>query len=68
MSVQEARMYGTCKLLPQKNSYQEWTSSSSESPDTLWIVEKPAAGKISSSRVCHQLAERKRCELQLFLL
>lgn len=60
VSVEDARMSGTCEWLPAKTSYLKWRSSDSDAPNILWIKGKPAAGKsILAGYVIDQLRNSK---------
>ncbi|ORY66267.1 NACHT and WD domain protein [Pseudomassariella vexata] len=45
VTVEDARMSGTCEWLAANKAFLEWADESMDSPKILWINGKPAAGK-----------------------
>src|SRR5438034_8291284 len=45
ITVEDARMSGTCEWFVAKQSYLKWRDPALDAPSVLWINGKPAAGK-----------------------
>ena len=45
VTIQDARMSGTCEWFSAKESYLEWVDFTPEAPSVLWVTGRPAAGK-----------------------
>lgn len=45
VTIEDARMSGTCEWFSAKESYLKWSGSAPEAPSVLWVTGKPAAGK-----------------------
>lgn len=45
VSIEDARMSGTCEWFVRKESYQKWSDFASEAPNVLWVNGRPAAVK-----------------------
>jgi len=45
ITVEDARMSGTCEWFSAKKSYLKWRDFASDAPSVLWVNGKPAAGK-----------------------
>ena len=45
ITINDARMPGTCEWFSAKESYLKWSSFAPKTPDALWVTGRPAAGK-----------------------
>lgn len=60
VTMQDARVRGTCEWLAGKQSYKDWRDSKSDRGKLLWISGKPAAGKsVLSGFIIDDLQQRR---------
>ena len=58
VTIQDARMSGTCEWFSAKDSYLEWVGFAPKAPDILWVTGRPASGKsVLAGYIIGQLQE-----------